>query len=263
MPIPLTWVDAFTDRPFTGNPAAVCVLEHPQPPLWMQQVAQELQVSETAFVHPRADGDWNLRWFTPEVEVELCGHATLATAHALWEHHGVDTTPLVFHTRAGPLRVTREQGLLQLDLPADPPTPVIVDPGIPPLLGTPPQWFGCWRNGYLAVVETAEKVRALQPSMSALLALDADGLLVTAPADRSEFDCISRFFAPKLGIAEDPVTGAAHCALAPFWGQRLGRERLRGHQASLRGGVVEMLWQGDRVQLSGAARTALTGELHV
>ena len=266
-------IDAFAERPFSGNPAAVCLLDSPRDARWMQALATELNLPETAFLTQRRDGDWNLRWFTPSVEVDLCGHATLASAHALWhERHqasrqsrfhprGRLVGPLRFHTRSGRLTAERDARGIRLELPADPPQPA--RPDLAPALGAEPLWTGKIRLGYLAVLRDAAGVRALTPNFAALAALDGGGVIVTAVSDRPEYDFISRFFAPRLGIPEDPVTGAAHCALAPYWSERLGRTRLTGFQASRRGGVVGVEMAGDRVRLAGAALTVSSGVLHV
>lgn len=254
-------IDAFAERPFSGNPAAVCLLDSSREAAWMQAVASELHLPETAFLSPRRDGDWDLRWFTPSVEVDLCGHATLASAHVLWHerHHG--SRQLRFHTRSGLLTAERDARGIRLELPADPPQPARSN--LAPTLGAEPLWTGKMRLGYLAVLRDAATVRTLTPDFAALAALDGGGLVVTAVADRPEYDFISRFFAPRLGIPEDPVTGAAHCALAPYWSEQLGRARLTGFQASRRGGVVGVETAGDRVRLSGPAVTVHSGVLHV
>lgn len=266
-------IDAFAERPFTGNPAGVCLPDFPRDDRWMQALASELNLPETAFLAPRRDGDWDLRWFTPSVEVDLCGHATLASAHVLWHerHHGSRQLrfhprgglvgQLRFHTRSGLLSAERDARGIRLELPADPPRPTQAN--LTPALGTEPLWIGKVRLGYLAVLRDAAAVRALAPDFAALAAFDGGGLIVTAAADRPEYDFISRFFAPRLGIPEDPVTGAAHCALAPYWSEQLGRTRLTGFQASQRGGVVGVKMAGNRVRLSGAALTVSSGVLHV
>lgn len=266
-------IDAFAKHPFSGNPAAVCLLDRPRDAAWMQALAGELNLPETAFPAPRRDGDWDLRWFTPSVEVDLCGHATLASAHVLWHerhHHsrqlrfhrrGGLVGPLRFHTRSGVLSAERDARGIRLELPADPPLPAQVD--LAPALGTAPLRIRKVRLGYLAVLRNAAAVRALSPDFAALAALDGGGLIVTAVSDRPEYDFISRFFAPRLGIPEDPVTGAAHCALAPYWSEQFGRTRLTGFQASQRGGVVGVEMAGGRVWLSGAAVTISSGVLHV
>lgn len=263
MAIPLYIVDAFADRPFTGNSAAVCLLDTPRDASWMQGLAGELNLSETAFLEPRADGDWHLRWFTPTVEVDLCGHATLASAHVLWHERGHTARQLRFHTRSGPLTAEHGEQFIVLDMPADPPVTISALPALAIALGATPTWIGRWRAGYLAVLEQAAQVRELAPDFAALTAAGAKRVIVTAPGDRPEYDFISRFFAPGVGIPEDPVTGSAHCVLAPYWSGRLGRTRLTGYQASRRGGVVGVETAGDRVRLSGPAVTVHSGVLHV
>jgi PhzF family phenazine biosynthesis protein len=250
-------VDAFATEVFRGNPAAVCLLEGSRSDRWMQSVAAEMNLAETAFIEARAV-DFGLRWFTPTLEVELCGHATLASAHILWEL-GEQSRQLGFHTRSGRLSATRGEGGIRLDFPADPITEVAALPGLADALGTQPVAFGRGRSFYLAEVADAAAVRDLVPDIGAVKSL-LGTLIVTAAGD-GEFDFVSRFFAPAFGIDEDPVTGAAHCCLAPYWTERLGRGPLVGYQASARGGRVGVEVAGDRVLLSGAAVTVLRGEL--
>ncbi|MDQ6617211.1 MAG: PhzF family phenazine biosynthesis protein [Actinomycetota bacterium] len=251
-------VDAFASEPFRGNPAAVCLLEGSRSNDWMQSVAAEMNLAETAFIDRRGD-QFGLRWFTPTVEVDLCGHATLASAHVLWEL-GEDRTALGFHTRSGLLRAEWADGGIRLNFPSDPVTAVDPPPGLAVSLGAPVVAAGRGRSFYLAELADGATVRGLSPDIGAIAALDAGGVIVTAPGD-GQYDFISRFFAPALGIAEDPVTGAAHCCLAPYWQERLGRGSLVGYQASARGGFVGVAVQGDRVVLSGQAVTVLRGEL--
>ena len=218
-------VDAFTDRPFAGNPAAVCVLAEPADPGWMQRVAMEMNLSETAFPRPLDDpeADFELRWFTPKVEVALCGHATLASAHVLYETGAVPSDrPIRFRTlRSGVLTVHRDGGLLAMDFPACPPGRIDAPAGLAEALGVTPSWTGRnEQNDVLAVLDDAETVRSLAPDISALGRIDARGVCVTA-ADTA-YDFVSRFFAPVSGVPEDPVTGSAHCMLTPFWAERLG-----------------------------------------
>ena len=259
-------VDAFTDRPFAGNPAAVCVLAAPADPAWMQRVAMEMNLSETAFPRPLDEpgADFELRWFTPKVEVALCGHATLASAHVLYETGAVPPgRPIRFRTlRSGVLTVTRsEDGMLAMDFPACPPEKADV-PGLAEALGVSPTWTGRnAQNDILAVIDDAQAVRSLAPDLAALARIDARGVCVTA-AD-SGYDFVSRFFGPAVGVPEDPVTGSAHCMLAPFWAERLGRTEMRAHQASPRGGEVRVMARGDRVTLIGSAVTVIEGTLRV
>lgn len=256
-------VDAFADRPFAGNPAAVCVLPEPAEPAWMQHVAAEMNLSETAFLVPAADG-FELRWFTPQVEVALCGHATLASAHTLYETGAADGE-IRFHTRhSGILTVRRDGELLVMDFPANPAHPIDPPGGLAEALGVTPAWTGRnHQNDVLAVLDDAKTVRALDPDMTALVHVDSRGVCVTAAdTDDSGYDFVSRFFAPRVGVPEDPVTGSAHCMLAPHWSQRLGRPDLVGYQASARGGIVRTTVTNDRVALRGNAVTVITGDLH-
>ena len=261
MGAPLFVVDAFTETAFGGNPAAVCLLDSPAEPRWMQSVAAEMNLSETAFVTP-AGAEFGLRWFTPEVEVELCGHATLASAHVLWEGWVPHDVPARFQTASGVLTCTRADDLIEMDLPADPPEPVAVTPAVADALGVEVLEAATTRRiGKLVALTDAAAVRALAPDFAAIARLNAAGVIVTAASDVPEVDFISRYFAPGVGIDEDPVTGAAHCALAPFWAARLGRDELVGYQASKRGGTVRCNVAGDRVILGGHAVTVTRGEL--
>lgn len=270
MGYPFYLVDAFVDKPFSGNPAGVCVLPEAKPASWMQQVAGEINQSETAFVWRDQRGGWQLRWFTPITEVDLCGHATLASAHALWEQVGESATTLEFHTHSGLLTASQVGDAIQLNFPADPPKPL---PAIPPemaqALGAEPVWVGEGRYDLVAVLGSAAQVQNLAPDFSLIAAMTRRGLIVTAPGDASAVtaagdpvDMVSRFFAPSAGIDEDPVTGSAHCLLAVYWGDRLDKHHLRAMQASARTGVLMLDWNGDRVLLTGKARTVLTGAFH-
>jgi PhzF family phenazine biosynthesis protein len=265
-------IDAFADRPFAGNPAAVCLLAATGWPdeAWMQRVAAELNLSETAFAHPLppgGDADWGLRWFTPTVETNLCGHATLATAHALHSDRPGTGTVRFGSLRSGVLVAhTRPDGAITLDFPAAPAAEVPVPDGLAEVLGAEPQ--ATYRTGalgdLLAVLPDEQAVRGLAPDLPALARLirrdDLRGVIVTAEA-AGDYDFVSRFFAPADGIPEDPVTGSAHTALAPYWSARLGRDDLVGLQASARTGVVRTGVRGDRVHLTGRAVTVLDGEL--
>jgi PhzF family phenazine biosynthesis protein len=254
-------IDAFTDHAFAGNPAAVCLLDTPADPAWMQAVATEMNLSETAFVHPEGDG-YGLRWFTPTVEVDLCGHATLATAHALWETGRLAPTATArFQTRSGLLTATAQEGWIELDFPALPPLQAEATAGLAAALGARPTWVGRSRFDSLVEVATAAEVRALAPDFVALRAAEVRGTIVTARSDDPRFDFVSRFFAPAAGIDEDPVTGSAHSVLTPFWSAKLGKERMTGFQASARGGVVRVRMAGDRVRIAGQAVTVFAGEL--
>jgi predicted PhzF superfamily epimerase YddE/YHI9 len=261
-------VDAFTDRPFAGNPAGVCPLPLPAFPAagWMQAVAAEMNVAETAFLVRRRDGSgsgFDLRWFTPTVEVELCGHATLASAHLLWEVGLVAAEePIRFHTLSGVLGAARDGEWIELDFPAEPASALAEPPPrLAEMLGAPPVWVGA--NRFDLVVELVDEaaVRALAPDLRRLGALPYRGILVTARAAAPGYDVVSRFFAPATGIDEDPVTGSAHCCLGPYWCERLGKNPLLAYQASARGGRVRVELAGDRVHLGGQAVTVLRGEL--
>jgi PhzF family phenazine biosynthesis protein len=259
--IPFLQVDAFTSVPFRGNPAAVCLLDGPRGEAWMQAVAAEMNLSETAFLHPEGGG-YRLRWFTPEVEVELCGHATLASAHALWESSRLAANaPARFLTLSGALSAEREGHWIVLDFPSTPQTPAEPPPGLLAALGVSPVHIGRTRFDYLVEVDGEEAVRALKPDFQALARAEARGVIVTARADGTEYDFVSRFFAPASGINEDPVTGSAHCCLAPYWGERLGKTRLTAWQASRRGGLLRLQVEGERVRIAGQAITVLRGEL--
>lgn len=259
--VPLWQVDAFTDRPWAGNPAGVCVLDGPAPPTWMQSVAAEVNAAETAFVHPSPSGSgWALRWFTPTAEIDLCGHATLATAHVLLAT-GRAEGELRFATNSGPLRAWGSDGHLEMDFPAMPAEDADLPADVAGALGRPEQlWTGRAKALWLIELPDPDAVVALRPEMGALAAAAGDlGVSVTARDAGGDADFVSRYFVPGLGIPEDPVTGSAHCALAPHWAARLGRDRLRGHQLSARGGVVDVALAGDRVGLGGQAVTVFTG----
>jgi PhzF family phenazine biosynthesis protein len=227
----------------------------------MQQVAREMNLAETAFLVRRSDG-YDLRWFTPTVEVDLCGHATLASAHVLWEEERLAATETArFHTRSGLLTASRREGLIWLDFPATPAEPAPPPERLAETLGTVPRWIGRSRFDWLVELESAAEVRVLDPDLLRLARLGARGVIATALADDGRHDFVSRFFAPAAGVPEDPVTGSAHCALAPFWAGRLGRTELAGYQASARGGTVMTRLTGDRVLLGGSAVTVLRGEM--
>lgn len=261
MKLPLFQVDAFTDRQFAGNPAAVCLLDEPGDPAWMQDVACEMNLAETAFLSKQADG-YSLRWFTPAVEVDLCGHATLASAHVLWEQGYLPAaTQARFHTKSGLLTAKRQGDWIELDFPAKPAEPVEIPPGLAEALGVPAVSMGMSQYDCLVEVESEAAVRALRPDIAKLATIPMRGMIVTSLASTPGYDFVSRFFAPSAGLSEDPVTGSAHCVLAPFWGKRLGRDELVGYQASARGGVVRVRLDGERVHLGGQAVTVLRGEL--
>lgn len=261
MDLPFALVDAFAHTAFSGNPAGVIRLPSPRDEAWMQQVASEIAQAETAFLWALENG-WSLRWFTPTVEVDLCGHATLAAAHALWQWGDArPNAPIAFHTKSGRLVADRDEDTLWLDFPAEPPTeqdpPYEIRLG---LAGLEPKWAGRNRMDWFVQIDSANDLRYLRPNLTEIESAGLRGLIVTAQADdRREADFVSRFFAPACGVPEDSVTGSAHCALAPFWSSRLGRHRLRGYQESRRGGFVEVEHQGDRVRLGGRARTVVEG----
>lgn len=256
-------IDAFTDTAFAGNPAAVCLMSREQPDSWMQSVALEMNQAETAFLLPRDDG-YGLRWFTPAVEVDLCGHATLASAHFLWSSKKLKPkAAAIFHTRSGILTAVRSGEWITLDFPATPPEPC--EP--PPYLLAAFKALGApvfkSRFDYMVVLDKAAQIRSLSVDMRLLNEIEARGVIVTAPSDEPGIDFLSRFFAPSVGVSEDPVTGSAHCALAPYWADRLGKPVLTGFQASSRGGTVRVEHIGDRVKLGGKAVTVVKGTLEV
>jgi PhzF family phenazine biosynthesis protein len=263
MGIVLLQIDAFTNQPFGGNPAAVCLLSKPHSNTWMQQVAQEMNLSETAFLLPQTEG-YQLRWFTPTTEIDLCGHATLASAHALWSEGYLPLEqPAHFHTHSGLLTAVRQEDWIELNFPARVPSAATAPIALIQALGIEPQ--SVWKNpyDYLIEVDSAAIVRSLQPDFARLATVPCQGVIVTSRSDTPKYDFVSRFFAPAIGINEDPVTGAAHCGLAPYWQEKLGKSPLIGYQASARGGVVKVRWQDDRVYLAGQATTVLRGELWV
>jgi PhzF family phenazine biosynthesis protein len=273
MSMPLFHVDAFTDRAFAGNPAAVCLLSEGAEPdeRWHQSVAAEMNLSETAFLRPR-EGHWDLRWFTPAAEVDLCGHATLASAHVLWQAgYAKPGTAIEFQTRSGRLSARHDAeagsgGMIQLDFPAERAEACAPEGGVLDALGKVPfRFFGRNRMDYLVELEDEAQVRNLRPDFAKLRDVcgTARGAIVTAKAAKASagYDFVSRYFAPAFGIDEDPVTGSAHCCLGPYWGERLGRTELTGFQASPRGGVVGVRLRDSRVELRGRAVTVARGEL--
>ena len=266
MPVRIVQVDAFTSRPFAGNPAAVCVLSQAAGDAWMRDVAREMNLSETAFLAPKSGAPQNdgyqLRWFTPAVEVDLCGHATLASAHVLWEEgHLPPAVQVRFHTRSGLLLADRRGDWIELDFPATAPTPTEPPPHLLDALGAGAKFVGKSRFDYFVEVESEAVLRELAPDFTGLRKLGVRGVIVTARSSSREFDFVSRFFAPGAGVDEDPVTGSAHCALGPYWCGQLGKPEFTAYQASARGGVVRVRVKGDRVILGGQAVTVLRGEL--
>lgn len=261
MPIRCWQVDAFTKRPFGGNPAAVCWLEQEADPAWMQAVAMEMNLSETAFVRRLPDGH-ELRWFTPTVEVDLCGHATLASAHAVWSAGLADReVPLRFHTRSGVLTCVSDGPLIELDFPSTPPRPEPASAVLIESLGATPRSTERSRFDFLAVFDSEQEVRRLKPNFRLMETIPVRGVIVTGPSDDPQFDFVSRFFAPAVGVDEDPVCGSAHCCLAPYWAGRLKKTALMAHQISKREGVLHLRVQGERVILGGQAVTVWQGEL--
>jgi len=259
-------VDSFASRPFEGNPAAVCLLDHERDDRWMQRVAAEMNLSETAFVLEGSDA-FRLRWFTPTTEVALCGHATLATAHVLWETGKLARDQVAaFETLSGRLLARRVESWIELNLPASPATEAAPPAGCLEALGVTASWVGRTADRglgdfeHLVVLDSEDAVLGTRPDFQRLRALPGS-FIVTAPAASAPFDFVSRCFAPAFGIDEDPVTGAAHCTLLPYWAERLGKVELVGHQVSARGGVVRGRVAGDRVQLGGQAVTVFRGEL--
>jgi PhzF family phenazine biosynthesis protein len=255
-------VDAFTNKPFSGNPAAVCLLSEEKDDRWLQQVAQEMNLSETAFLLWKRDG-FSLRWFTPSgVEIALCGHATLASAHVLWENDylGPDEQAR-FHTLSGLLTADRSDNWIEMDFPAKGPTPVSAPEGLLESLAISAITISRNEYDYLIEVDSEETVRNITPNFAALANIEMRGVIVTSRATSAKCDFVSRFFAPRVGINEDPVTGSAHCCLAPYWQQKLGKDEMVGYQASARGGVVRVRALGERVMLGGQAITVMRGEL--
>ena len=261
MGLRITQVDSFTNKPFAGNPAGVCLLPKAASDAWMLDVAREMNLAETAFLVKQQDG-YDLRWFTPAIEVDLCGHATLASAHVLWEDGLLsDAAQARFHTKSGLLTADRREGLIELDFPATPASAASAPVALEEALGAHAQFVGRSKFDYLVEVEGESVVRGLAPDMTAIAHIPARGVIVTSRADQSKYDFVSRFFAPQSGVPEDPVTGSAHCALAPYWGAKLGKKELVAFQASPRGGELRLRLVGDRVKIGGQAVTVLRGEL--
>ncbi len=258
----LIQVDAFTSEPFRGNPAAVCFLDQERDDVWMRNVAAEMNLAETAFLLPRGDG-WSLRWFTPAVEVKLCGHATLGSAHALWEEGRLGPNDVArFHTLSGELTAARDGEWIELDFPAKPAQEIAAPDGLLKSLGVEQaRYVGRNEFDYLVEVESEDKVRALKPDFTRLAQIPVRGVMVTSKASADGADFVSRFFAPAVGVPEDPVTGSAHCCLTPFWSARLGKTEMRALQVSRRGGELRVRLDGDRVKIGGQAVTTLRGEL--
>lgn len=257
----VVFVDAFSDALFSGNPAAVCVLPAPREERWMQQVAREMNLSETAFLHSE-DGGYRLRWFTPTVEVDLCGHATLASSHVLWESGAAKPEDVLrFHTRSGQLTARRDGAWIELDFPATPAGPAAPPPNLLEALGVKAKMVSKSKFDYVIEVASEKIVRNLQPDLPLLMTVPVRGVMVTAVATTPGFDFVSRFFAPASGVPEDPVTGSAHACLGPYWEARLGKSEFLAYQASARGGMLKVAVHGERVRLGGKAVTVMKGEL--
>ncbi|MCX5465732.1 PhzF family phenazine biosynthesis protein [Alcaligenes parafaecalis] len=261
MRLPIYQVDAFTDALFAGNPAAVVLLSEFPDDVLLQSIAQENNLAETAFLVPQGQ-DFRLRWFTPTVEVPLCGHATLASAAVVLQYLRPQDSQVVFHTLSGALTVRRDEASYVMDFPARPVSRVADNPALERALGS--KIVQLWRNDFthLAVLESEEQVRQVEVDIPAMLASDCGGCIVTAPGS-GQFDIVSRFFVPEHGIEEDPVTGSAHCALLPYWAPILGKNQLLAYQASARGGVLDCTLSGDRVFLKGQAVVYMEGHINV
>jgi PhzF family phenazine biosynthesis protein len=261
VPIPIFQVDAFADHAFAGNPAAVCLLSGPEDDRWMQAVAQEMNLSETAFLLAEANG-YRLRWFTPKIEVDLCGHATLASAHVLLtEKSPPATAPIHFYTSSGLLKAERKGDLIELDFPAEPAAETLPPRELLKALGVSAQYVGKNRFDFLVEVESEDVVRKMAPDFTRLAKIEVRGVIVTAKSTAPQYDFVSRFFAPRAGVNEDPVTGSAHCCLGPYWRDRLSKSELIAFQSSARGGVVQVRVTDERTFLGGQAVTVLRGEL--
>ncbi len=264
MSLTIYQVDAFTDKPFAGNPAAVCILPQPGDAQWMQQIATEMNLSETAFLYKQEDG-FSLRWFTPAVEVDLCGHATLASAHIVWETGHLQANEQArFFTRSGLLTAERKGDWIEMDFPAKLEEQTDAPPNLLQALGLSAQqiqYIGKNVFDYLVEVASEDIVRSLHPNFTLLSTVRARGVMVTSRASMPGYDFVSRFFGPSVGVNEDPVTGSAHSCLTPYWSQKLGKQKMVAYQASPRGGILRVRASGNRVQLGGQAVTVLRGEL--
>lgn len=261
MKLPIYQVDAFASDPFSGNPAGVCLLEEEIDPILMQKIAMEMNLAETAFVC-REGSALRLRWFTPAVEVDLCGHATLASSHVLWQQGWLDSTaPAEFDTRSGRLTARLDGSLIRMDFPAQMATASDAPDGLLESLGVDAVFVARNSTDYLIEVESADSLRGLTPDFSRLKTVPCRGVMVTCQSDDPEFDFFSRFFGPGVGIDEDPVTGSAHCCLAPYWAEKLGKTSLSAFQLSHRGGHVMTVVRGDRIELAGSAITMLEGTM--
>lgn len=253
-------VDAFTDKIFKGNPAAVIPLEEWPDVYLMQEIASENNLSETAFLIPGDEGSYHIRWFTPTTEVDLCGHATLASAHVLYDHLSYDQEEIRFHSKSGELTVRKKEGMYWMNFPSNPPEAIPVPKLLPDALGSIPVYTGV-NTDLLVLFDDAELVRNMNPDLSLLDRMEVRGVIVTAPG--KEVDFVSRFFAPSVGVPEDPVTGSAHTVLTPFWSKRLKKERLQAKQISRRGGALTCVQKGSRVEIGGNAITYLAGDIQI
>lgn len=266
MKLPIFTVDAFTNEPFKGNPAAVCLLKEEIPTSLMQSIAFELNLAETAFVLKEKDSDaYSLRWMTPVSEVDLCGHATLASSHIMWQEGVVKKDETInFNTRSGLLTCKYNNGKITLDFPAIPQKKIDYPPElIDAIGGAKPRYVGMTKWNYIIELDSESDIRNLKPDFNMMLKLPGWGTIITAKADMEGYDFVSRFFAPEKGIQEDPVTGSAHCALAPYWQSRLGKNTFKAFQASERGGTLDIVIEGDRVYLTGEGVTVIKGEIEV
>ena len=273
MSVGVVVVDAFTSEAFAGNPAAVCVLPAARGERWMQRVAREMNLSETAFLYGEGDG-FSLRWFTPVAEVDLCGHATLASAHVLWESGRLAAgTPARFQTKSGLLTAIQAAGhpigaapagaspWIELDFPVTPDEKLSAPPGLADAIGATPRYVGRSKFDYLLELDDEGTVRRLEPDFARLKGFPARGVIATARGSAADVDFVSRFFAPALGVNEDPVTGSAHCCLGPYWARRLKKREFVAHQVSARGGVIKVKLEADRVRIAGQAVTVMEARL--
>lgn len=255
-------VDAFSQNVFKGNPAAVVPLKNWPDDTILQQIAAENNLSETAFFSEFKDGSYKLRWFTPETEVDLCGHATLASAHILFERLSYNKPEISFHTKSGKLTVIKRDGMYIMDFPSNPPKPIPVPKLLPEAIGIIPIYTGV-NIDMLVLLQSETDVREIKPDMILLKRMEVRGVIITAPADEPEIDFVSRFFAPAVGVPEDPVTGSAHTVLTPFWAKRLGKNRLIARQLSQRGGELICIQKEERVEIGGNAVTYMAGEITI
>jgi len=263
MPVPFFQVDSFTPEPYKGNPAGVCILDTNRDEVWMQLVAKEVNLSETAFVVQKSEQEFDLRWFTPTTEVDLCGHATLAASHILWEQNILsEDKEAVFSTKSGLLACKKCSDKISMDFPSEKAEKAEAPKGLLEALNINPLYIGKNRMDYIIEVESEKIVRALNPDFKALKAVKTHrGIIITAKSDDEKYDFVSRFFAPAAGIDEDPVTGSAHCCLAPYWAEKLNKKEFKAYQASERGGGLDLLLSDDRVCITGKAVTVIAGKI--